>query len=733
MDDISIKQPKESDCEIDFESPTPITMVNGANLNADKQEASIYMDHINEDENTAWIMELEQGDRFGDFFDRLPFGVLNKVITGIGATSLEIKTQVRDSIIVVPTKSLAYNKHIWAESELGEGSSMYVGSAMKAIRTSVTTKDIKRYLSIDNGKKKKFLVVADSLEKVIKAVGERVYDDFFLMVDEIDTMQSDSPYRPRLEKVIDYYFKFKRENRACVTATLRDFSNENLSRESYVTTIWKKLPSREITLIHTNFVDDVAINKINELLSQSDEDKILVAYNSLDGILNIIGQLDEAVQANCGILCSERSYNKASDFLGDEVIDGVLGEDNYLQKRIVFLTCSYFAGIDIEDECHLISISTNNQPFTLLSTGRLAQIAGRCRNGRLSEHIIYDTKSLDDKSTETEEGFRKKHLNKANKIAQVLTNLESLTQEDEDFAAFKQYAESFLDFKAKGKVAENYSTAIVRKSFDGFFVPAYFNIDALLEKFNLHHELYSEMEALPDALSNHKIFFKQWYIKKENHNAKVITAIKDRNEERLVENLQKAKHDIVEWLGNGGKYWHEFLQCISPKVQDKEVEKFYDRFEKFYGYIDPVFLLDALIANHETKAFTRFNNALAFWILDETHPFKAYVLAQFYNHTSSQTRHKRRVTTEQKNEKMMDIFRNTELIVRKISPQTAAELFSCFFIKRRIGARYDKLTKKQISPAHEKIMGLNPLRLPPPIATIKERIDLYNLFVLPYS
>ena len=85
------------------------------------------------------------------------------------------------------------------------------------------------------------------------------------MVDEIDTMQSDSPYRPKLEKVMDYYFKFDRKNRSCVSATLRHFSNDALSKESYITTIYKNQPIRDITLIHTNYVDDVAIGKINNI------------------------------------------------------------------------------------------------------------------------------------------------------------------------------------------------------------------------------------------------------------------------------------------------------------------------------------------------------------------------------------------------------------------------------------------------------------------------------------
>lgn len=56
-----------------------------------------------------------------------------------------------------------------------------------------------------------------------------MYHDYFLMVDEIDTMQADSAYRPRLENVMDYYFKFDRQQRSVVSATLIDFPTRNLS------------------------------------------------------------------------------------------------------------------------------------------------------------------------------------------------------------------------------------------------------------------------------------------------------------------------------------------------------------------------------------------------------------------------------------------------------------------------------------------------------------------------
>ena len=43
-------------------------------------------------------------------FNQLPYGLIDKSITGLGATTLEMKAK-RNSIIVTPTKNLAYSKY----------------------------------------------------------------------------------------------------------------------------------------------------------------------------------------------------------------------------------------------------------------------------------------------------------------------------------------------------------------------------------------------------------------------------------------------------------------------------------------------------------------------------------------------------------------------------------------------------------------------------------------------
>ena len=137
--------------------------------------------------------------------DELPYGLIDKQITGIGATHLEMYSN-RNSIIVVPARVLAKNK------TSKDVKFLYVGTKDNGKVTS--TNDIKDYLNNPQHQYKKLLVVADSLKRVIdtiKANGEDVYRNYFLMVDEIDTLQSDNHFRPLykqiLMKKINYHIK----------------------------------------------------------------------------------------------------------------------------------------------------------------------------------------------------------------------------------------------------------------------------------------------------------------------------------------------------------------------------------------------------------------------------------------------------------------------------------------------------------------------------------------------
>ena len=145
---------------------------------------------------------IPQGEILGNVLDFLPYGIVDKTVTGIGATTLEILSK-RNSIIVMPTRILAYNKSKYKDGLL------YVGGEIAEFnQKKVTKKQIKNYISNSNIEYKKILVVSDSLPAVLEVIGNTVYENYFLMIDEVDIIQTDSVFRPALEKSIDYYFKF---------------------------------------------------------------------------------------------------------------------------------------------------------------------------------------------------------------------------------------------------------------------------------------------------------------------------------------------------------------------------------------------------------------------------------------------------------------------------------------------------------------------------------------------
>ena len=196
-------------------------------------------------------------------------------------------------------------------------------------------------------------------------------------------------------------------------------------------------------------MDDTAVKIITQKLSENTDAKILIAYNSLDGILNILELLkkrnvDGVNNSNCGILCSERNNDKVKEYIEDA--DNVISEDANLQKRIVFMTCAYFAGIDIQDRCHLITITSHLQPFTYLSTQRMEQIAGRCRNGNLSETIIYDIPQNIPKSHfRDKEKYKNSLLSRADVYAEFMNSTMRVVENNPELKELGKFIDSFVD------------------------------------------------------------------------------------------------------------------------------------------------------------------------------------------------------------------------------------------------------------------------------------------------
>jgi len=166
-------------------------------------------------------ISIKEGDYLSSKINSLPCGKIHKIATGIGATTLEIRDKTRNSLIVCPTRALAGSKAI-AEKIF------YIGSKYGSLKPTSIDR-IKK--NIKNKKLTKVAVVSDSLVPLLNDLGKEAYKDFFIMFDEIDAYQSEISYRPRLEEAFEEYFKFPKDRRCMVSATLQEFSDDRLVGE----------------------------------------------------------------------------------------------------------------------------------------------------------------------------------------------------------------------------------------------------------------------------------------------------------------------------------------------------------------------------------------------------------------------------------------------------------------------------------------------------------------------
>ncbi len=572
----------------------------------------------------GYSIELNSDVYLGDIFSTTPYGIIKKNRTGVGATSLEINSN-RNSIIVVPTKALAYKKALkGVNKQTGESKYLYVGSKIKDAHTFPT---LEEYINDERIEFKKVIVVADSLGKVITAIGNNVYKDYFLMVDEIDIYQSDGIFRPALEKVMDYYFEFDHTKRCLVSATIRKFSDSLITKEPTININYTKPQPRQLSLIHSNNTDAVVKEKIEWLFDNKPDEKIVIAYNKVMFMRQIIQNLKPECQKECAILCSEASEEYAGAFYSDF-------EEEQLPKRIVFMTNPFFAGIDIPERFHLISVSNAEFIYTLLSPDRLQQIAGRCRDkeGLFSETILYNTRPYEGKLKP--EPYKEYLLQFADDIIDCMNHATEIKRK---YSQYNIIDDAFLDVKKDiVKRTERYyykdtKMTIIRQSVvTGEYLPAYFNIDSPYDTLKLHISLYTNPEKLIDALKedNEIIDFQVQdieYTQEQLLNNKIIEEEYDMINEK---GIDKVIDGILALKAFGRLNDYTLGKLVMSST--RKSKQYAEAFQKLYKYIPTEKLISDLRENYAHKTMLRtYNNSVILWALPDDNLFKIDMRAKF--------------------------------------------------------------------------------------------------------
>lgn len=395
-----------------------------------------------------------------NFNDGLPSGLINKKYTGVGATYTEIATTKRNSIIVSPTVSLAKSKsQEWREKKIHN--CFYVGGGVKS-------KDIKEFLTQATPKKKnKFFVVADSFPRLIQILGDQVYDDYFLLIDEIDTFQIDTSYRSSLEYVIDYFHDFK--EKAAVTATMIPFTDDKFSSENIDHYVIEKdeYVKTDLSLISSENELETALNVIITLLEK--DENIVVAINSIkNGINRLCKSLTEhsiLKPEEIGVMCSEHSKIELYKGVKFCVIETDNNNEFKLKHQLTFITSSYFVGVDFHDIFHLVIINSSTPIHATLTFEKILQITGRGRNGLFSKNIV----SFETFNSPYDHFNKPKAIKIVEQLQKVYVNNKSeLSGYPEQWEVSKK---SFLEQTVQGE------KGFLRLNFNDEIVPSYFTLD----------------------------------------------------------------------------------------------------------------------------------------------------------------------------------------------------------------------------------------------------------------
>ncbi len=290
--------------------------------------------------------------------------ILFKTLTGCGATSLEIEWP-RNSIIIEPNvpviagKKKKYNK---------------TNNRVLGVFENVTSDYIAEYMESDVPFKK-IIVTPESFYRVKDAIGDSIYTDYFLLMDECERTIQDVSYRSNIILPMFDFFKFK--HKAFVSATPIMPSDPMFIKHKFkVMKLTPKFKHKEaIKLIHTNNI----ILTLQQFIETNPRDKYFIFFNSTENIAEVITKLN--LKAESAIFCSRDSRKKLR--LNDYTH---VHTDLRDFKKFNFLTCRFFSAVDIDYEMHncdpmviMVSDLIFAQHTMIDPKSEAIQIAGRFR------------------------------------------------------------------------------------------------------------------------------------------------------------------------------------------------------------------------------------------------------------------------------------------------------------------------------------------------------------------
>ena len=734
-------------------------MYNGASIDTFNDEKNpvryeiIYHDDTHKRIECMRLTLLYPRAKLGGIFTSLPYGIVKKSVPGIGATTLALN-QPRDTIIVLPTKKLAYQKYLRGyNKERTSNRFLYVGSDIPEEKCkSPTDEQIRSYIAEKRTSTfpyKKILVVADSLGRVmeqIKYIKEeptrfvrkkleeyaeklkhdpslpplnipitKLYEphmDWHIMVDEIDTFQSDGKFREAMENVIDYYLEFPPIKRCLVSATIRPFTHPQLKEEPLLEINYEHPKKRPVNIIRTNNMHREVADRLGFCRKQYPNDKIVVAYNSIRSINTVIRLLPVELQADCSVACSSQSQTMVGEYYRSL-------HSGKLATPITFITSTYFVGVDIEERFHLLTVTDPRRIQTLLSPEKIYQISGRCRDelGLLSETIIYDfyKPKTPEKAITLEE-----YEHKAEILSQFANSSEDIQKSCENVlpANFADVKDAIVE-RSKHSVFGSQPISIIRRNIHGKVVPAYLNIDALGEYQQLCTETYTTKERFFATLRETcQICNTAYHSHKKNAEQIQIEETDRENRKNVIIQYVQASIDELLQAKSQGPITDDVLDRMIRKPRDnRHGRTFLKRVKELYPYVPLDKLIDMLTPrltkdgiNWNAVWYRNLRRSIFFACLADDHPFRILLRDYFPAGT--------RMTSDEIREKMNAVLINIQARELK-SNREAIKLYHCFFEEKR---SHNKTNFRTVEAVRD--MGFEPLQRIAATTTVNRILEL---------
>lgn len=305
------------------------------------------------------VLNIQKGEYLSEALKRQGYpmlpsnAIINKVMTGTGATYMELDTKLspRNSIVIEPFKSSVENK-------------VLIFNEAQGVFKEITVKQLTTYLKNSNIQYKKIITTPEGfLNKVLKVarcLKINVYKEFFCLFDEAEHLTEDTGYRRSISTPMKEFFKF--ENKALVSATPLKPSKYTLTLFLRHKLRWVEIrPNYDyretMTLITTRSFYSRVKRQVKNLLDGGSP-HVCIFYKTTEGICNIVESLlhDGIITTeDYKVFCSKDSADK----LKSRFLEYSTDKLELPLKKVNLFTSRFFPSMDInlKELCDVLILS----------------------------------------------------------------------------------------------------------------------------------------------------------------------------------------------------------------------------------------------------------------------------------------------------------------------------------------------------------------------------------------